>query len=301
MLIRGISYGAAGPSLDFTGVEGNAALQLRAGDWLRFSVEGGPRRCLGIFTVLGPTTAEHHPCAGAAPAARGYQCGSCFARDDFRLVHNVHRDTGPGAALPPGLASYLSQEHWLYIATFADGSSKVGTASSRSKFSRLAEQGAVVACYVAAAQDGRIVRILEDAVSGGLSLTQRIRAAVKSAALLAPRPDHELSSINDRQAGAVREFLKSVNLAGFRIVDEEWKRPSFGAALCRPGTRYAYPQALESGAHGLQLVSLLGSCALVRLDASDADFLLDLGRLKGRTIRPGNFCSAAPALQERLF
>lgn len=301
MLIRGISFSHDGPVLDYTGADGDASLALRAGDWLRFSIRQGPRLCLGVFEVSGPTTAAHLRCPGAASALHGYQCGNCFARDDFRLMHDFHRETVRSRPLPAGLSSYLAQEHWLYLATFADGATKVGTASSRSKFSRLAEQGAVVARYVASARDGRIVRILEDAVSSGLNLTQRIRATAKSAALLAPRPASELSAVNAQHAGAVRDLLESVDLAGFRIVHQEWERPGLAAAVSGDGTRYAYPQPLDSGTHGLQLVSLLGSCALVRLDGSDADFLVDLGQLKARIITLGSFSSEAPILQERLF
>jgi hypothetical protein len=300
-LIRGISFAGAHPTLDYTGADGNGALELRAGDWLRFSVREGPRLCLGVFSVSGPTTAAHLPCPTAGLAVHGHQCGGCFARDDFRLVHNVHRDGPGGRVLPAGLSAYLSQEHWLYLATFADGATKVGTASARSKFSRLAEQGAVVARYVALAQDGRTVRILEDAVSSGLKLPQGIRAAAKLQALLAPLPAGDLEAINARHAARARELLESVQLEGFRSVQQQWERPQLAAAVCGPGARHGYPWLLDAGAHGLRLISLLGSCALVRLDGSDADFLLDFGRLKGRSIHWGAFSSQIPALQEALF
>jgi hypothetical protein len=53
------------------------------------------------------------------------------------------------------------------------GSTKVGTASGPRKWNRLAEQGAVAARYVARAQDGRVVRILEDLVTAESGLTPR--------------------------------------------------------------------------------------------------------------------------------
>ncbi|WP_396020347.1 hypothetical protein [Arthrobacter sp. ISL-72] len=37
--------------------------------------------------------------------------------DDSRLIHDFHR----GGRVPPGLRSYLMQQQWLYVATFATG------------------------------------------------------------------------------------------------------------------------------------------------------------------------------------
>ncbi|WP_216698915.1 hypothetical protein [Arthrobacter sp. H20] len=109
----------------------------------------GERYCLGFHRVFGPDAREHTPCPQQTTAERGYQCGRCFSRDDLRFMHDVHRS---GVA-PAGLLSHLAQEHWLYVTTFADGASKVGTASNLRKWHRLAEQGAVVARYIASTGD----------------------------------------------------------------------------------------------------------------------------------------------------
>lgn len=163
-LVRGTSWLPGGPVLSLYGADGSAEeFPLRAGSELRFRVltEAGTRHCLGYSTVDGPTSRRQFRCADYNDAERGFQCGRCFVRDDFRYLHDIHRS---GIA-PPGLHAYVDQEHWLYVATFANGATKVGTASHRSKFSRLAEQGAVVARYVGWAEDGRIIRRLEDAVT----------------------------------------------------------------------------------------------------------------------------------------
>lgn len=70
----------------------------------------------------------------------------------------------------------MAQPHWLYLATFADGTTKVGTTAGPRKRSRLAEQGALFATYLAASPDGRRVRFLEDALTSRLGLTQTVRA-----------------------------------------------------------------------------------------------------------------------------
>ncbi len=227
MLIRGVGWDSSGPSLSCTTDDGDTAVPLAAGQWLRFGGQKGPRQCVGSFAVHGPTVSVHSPCPESAAAERGYQCGPCFSRDDFRFMHDFHRS---GVA-PAGLRSYLSQPHWLYIATFADGATKVGTTSQRSKWGRLAEQGAVLAQYVALADDGRVVRQLEDLVTASLGLTQQIRSAAKAAALLQPLPASELAAVSDDHGDAVRELLQDVGLAGFRIADEHWERPALAAGL----------------------------------------------------------------------
>ena len=212
-------------------------------------------------------------------------------------MHDFHRS---GIA-PPGLKAYLAQPHWLYVATFADGTVKVGTASQRSKWNRLADQGAVTARYVAHARDGSVVRMLEDAVSTELGLTQFVRGAAKFTALLMPRPTAQLEEGNRKVAAAVREFLKGLTLDGFESVTGRWEHSAFADAVVQPSQRTAYPRPLDSGEHGMRLESLAGSYALVAVDGAETVFLADLAALKGHKIRFGDYTTDVPALQEPLF
>lgn len=302
VLVRGISWTPQGPALSLTTDDGGAArLPLLPGQWLRFQVTAGngvpARHCLGFMQVQGLEGATHHPCPTRQAAQRGYQCGACFARDEMRHMHDVHR----GGFVPAGLRSYLAQPHWLYIATFADGTTKVGTASQRSKWSRLAEQGAVSAQYVALAQDGTVVRLLEDAVSQGKGLTQFVRAAAKAAALLNPRHLAGLRQLNQEAARTVRDLLAADSRPGFTVVEEPWEGSGFADGILGNRPRIAYPQPLDAGPHGLRLDSMLGSNALVKLDGAEPAFVADLGALRGRKIRFGEFTTEIPALQESLF
>lgn len=303
-LVRGIIWTPEGPALSLTKDakdDGGARLPLVPGQWLRFEVlsgDGTPARyCLGFARVDESGQAQHLPCPTGQGAERGFQCGACFAKDQMRLMHDFHR-SGQGSA---GLKVYLSQQHWLYIATFADGTTKVGTASDRSKWSRLAEQGALVARYVARAQDGSVVRHLEDAVSTNLPPTQFVRGAAKFAALLHPRPPLHVEQTNKAMADVVRGFVGELDLEGFETVDEQWPRSNFSEAVATPGRRTAYPQPLDSGQHGIRLDSMLGATALAGLDRTEGEFLVDLGGLKGRKIQCGDYQTEIPALQESLF
>ncbi|WP_442865362.1 DUF2797 domain-containing protein [Arthrobacter sp. B2a2-09] len=307
MLVHGVTWDGPPPG-DAAPDAGLPALRLQSASGGLSSVplvQGAPLGfrvaeglwCLGHTKIHGPGERTHFPCPDSAPAERGKQCGRCFAREDSRLMHDFHR----GGAVPPGLRAYLMQPHWLYAATFANGATKVGTASAPRKWNRLAEQGAVHASYVAHADDGRIVRLLEDLVTSELGIVQLVRASAKAAALLEPRPDVELSSINKRVAASIRELLDGIALGGFSTVEEEWNRPAFADALCGPGRRHAYPAAFDGGEHGLAVESISGGIALATLPGDSGEFVADLGRLKGRRIESGNYRTEIPALQDSLF
>ena len=182
---------------------GVTGLALGAGTRLGFRLAAAGKHCLGHHKVHGPADRDHVLCPARAHAVKGSQCERCFVVDDSRLIHDFHR----GGRVPSGLRAYLMQPHWLYIATFAGGASKVGTAADLRKWKRLAEQGAVVARYVARADDGRVVRLLEDLVTRDAGLPQQIRSAAKAAALTGPAPAVGLDALNRRLAGGVRELL----------------------------------------------------------------------------------------------
>jgi hypothetical protein len=270
---------------------------LDAGTRLGFRLAAGGKYCLGHHAVHGPAHRHHVLCAQRAPAVRGHQCERCFVVDDSRLIHDFHRD----GRVPPGLRSYLMQPHWLYVATFANGASKVGTAAELRKWQRLAEQGAVAASYVAHAADGRVVRILEDLVTREAGLPQQVRSAAKAAALAAPAPAGWLSGHNAALAASARGVVSRSGAGGFLVVEEVWNRPGLAGPLCSSGPRHPYPHALAAGSHGLTLGSLCGSFALATIDGTDLEFVVDLGQLKGRSIELGQFTSEVPAVQEALF
>lgn len=272
-------------------------LALDGGTRLCFRLAAEGKSCLGHHRVHSPNHRDHVLCARRSPASRGHQCERCFVVDDFRHMHDFHRN----GDVPPGLHSYLMQPHWLYVATFANGATKVGTASDPRKWQRLAEQGAVVASYVARAVDGRVVRILEDLVTRDGGLPQQVRSAAKAAALATPAPASWLTAHNAAQATLARQVISAAGLSGFEVVDEGWNRPGLAERLCSGAARHAYPHTLASGQHGFTIRSAAGSCVLAALDAADLEFVVDLGQLKGRTIELGQYSSVVPAVQEALF
>ncbi len=297
-LCHGIVWSAPGPQLALARPDGSAAaMDVAEGTLLGFRVLEAGKFCLGSHRVQGPRTRHHVPCPLQAHAERGYQCINCFLNDDLRFLHDAHRS---GVA-PDGLRAYLGQPHWLYVATFASGASKVGTASDVRKQLRLAEQGAAAARYVARAEDGRIVRVLEDMVSQQTELTQAVRSTAKLSGLQAPRSPAELDSINAEHARTVRNLLSGAELEGFATIDQTWELPEPGKRVMGSESRTAYPLELAAGGHGLRLDALLGSIALVRTREGGPAYLADLNGLKGRRIELGSYQSQLPPVQVSLF
>ena len=301
-LCSGTSWDALGPCLSLHAPDGQPhKLRLDPGTELRFEVLPGPdgtpsRFCLGSWQINNHGGQSHTPCPVQAPAARGYQCGPCFARDEVRGMHNSHRSV----SVPEALRRYLDQPHWLYVATFADGSTKVGTAADPRKRLRLVEQGAVRAQYVARAGNGLTVRILEDTVTSRLGLPQAVRAGTKTAALTRPLDPGELDALNAEAARSARILLDQTGIEGFGIAEELWEPPAQCAAVLAADCEL-YPCDPGNGEHGMTVHAVLGSTALVRVDGEDTLFAADLSRLKGRRLLAGDYRTSVPALQAALF
>ena len=306
LLCRGVSWPAepGTPKLALRDENDEARdIALDSGAELGFDVLPG-RWCLGHQLVHDRTHRTQVPCPTGAEVQRGTQCESCEAADQSRAMHDFHRSGRAGA----GLRDYLMQEHWLYVASFAHGVSKIGTAANPSKWRRLAEQGAVSARYVCLAADGAQVRILEDLVTRELGFTQQVRAQSKVRGLLDSRTGFAaLDGATSERASQVREFLASLPNHGdetFRVVDEPWAAPAQAAALLEGWEANAlqpYPADLAGGEHGFTVAAVLGQGLGVRLGKAPDLFVADASLLKGRKIVLGQYVTESPAIQSALF
>jgi hypothetical protein len=265
---------------------------------LRIGVKaaGGGRFCTGRYGFAGTYQVEPLPCPQQALAGPGGQCATCQERDDFRFAHHAHK----GGHAPATLSAYLDQPHLLYVATFANAASKVGTAAAPRRASRLDEQGPMHATYLLQAADGRAARVLEDTLSRDAGLAQAVRGPAKLAALTDPDPRQARGA----HAAAVGRALAALTALGLSPEPEEWTPSACGAELRSPrqGERLAYPHDLREGEHGFQVESCSGSHALVRLTPDDdVRYVLDLNALKGRRVLIGSYTSPTMPLQGSLF
>lgn len=244
------------------------------------------------------------PCPSASRLSKGKQCATCLARDEFAPIHRVHL----GAVMKPAALAYVNLEHFLYIATFPDGSSKVGTASLHSNPRRLDEQAVARATFIARATNGQLVRTLEDAVSALPDLTQFKRGSAKYKAWLAPAPSQQIEAEHTlavQQATWELEDLAADGLQGFEMMEDPWQpSPAMGRAYSaldaeprRPLTAYT----TEERTYGFIVSGGTGKFLTGHCGDPDQDFLVNTLDLTNRacTTRQG-LHQPAPA-QASLF
>ncbi|MEU6230535.1 DUF2797 domain-containing protein [Streptomyces sp. NPDC047042] len=263
---------------------------------LGYQVSGPGRWCTGRYQFADAVRVEPVACPDRALAEQSGQCTRCSGQDDFRFAHQFHQ----GGHAPEALFRYMAQSHWLYLATFADGATKVGTAAEPRKRSRLDEQGALFATYLAKSPDGRAVRHLEDALTRHLNVPQMVRAAGKLRALADLNDLSTARAAHEKDVERATDALADMNIPAVR---EAWAPPAEGDRLrTADGERVLYPHDLREGEHGFTPVSCVGSQTLAVLDSDDhVGYVLDFGALKGRRITFGPFASPSTAVQASLF
>ncbi|MFF2082419.1 DUF2797 domain-containing protein [Nocardia sp. NPDC058176] len=264
---------------------------------LAFTVSGAGRFCTGRSAFDRAGNGRFHDCDGRRPALTGRQCAECATADEFRFIHHAHR----GGYLPAGLRAYVAQPHWVYIATFADASNKVGTAVHPRRRVRLDEQGAIRATYLAWADTGVTARVYEDLISSELGVVQAKRRSAKLAALVRPRPTAQIEDAHGRAVEVARELLAKSSAV---LPLEPWRPPAehagFAGAAGRTDT-VEYPHSLTSGDHCLSVAAMVGSAALVSVNEDEGLFVADLGALAGRRLVPGPVRSPQISTQLGLF
>ncbi|MDO5750700.1 MAG: hypothetical protein Q4P78_05790 [Rothia sp. (in: high G+C Gram-positive bacteria)] len=235
------------------------------------------------------------PCPENTRITRGKQCERCAARDEFTAIHGVHR----GATLSAGMRAYAAQEHSLYVATFPDGSSKVGTVSARSNPRRLDEQAVATATLIAHASNGADIRRAEDAVSENTELVQVKQLASKYRAWLNPLPGVSLRAAHEQAVIAAREALLNSGLMGavgqshsyaVEPLEQPWipspamTRPYASLRAQSPEPLGEFPSLLESEGFGFFCTGATGKFLSVHTGDADAALLANAGVLANKLL-----------------
>jgi Protein of unknown function (DUF2797) len=307
-LALGVSWTRREPYLDLLDAHpGDSRRSPLAGRRLGLRLTSPGPYCLGYSgAVDGVLTGV--PCPRGALATSGQQCEECLARDEFRFAHHAHL----GGYVPDALAGYLAQPHWVYIATFADATSKVGTAADRRRVARLDEQGAACATYVARLHDGRLARTVEDAITERTGIVQTKRRAAKVAALERPavaaaiRAEHRDAVEQAREVVAAASAGSTGRPVSPGSSDSAWERPATAEpffADVPTGGWLPYPHGLAAGEHGFHVDAVAGSVLLARLrdDEDAARYVVDLGAVTGRRLVLGPYASPNTPEQLSLF
>ena len=238
------------------------------------------------------------PCPEGTRIQRGQQCPRCTARDEFTALHSAHLYPG---TLTESMRAYAMLEHRLYIATFPDGTHKVGTSSLHSTPRRLDEQAVATATYIALAPDGLAIRRAEDAVTALAKIPQVKQVASKYRAWTNPLPGAQLRTAHQEVVARAREALAELARTDPEVpltaLDEPWI-PSL--AMNRPyvALRAQSPEllapcdsglgdpGLESGAAGFFCTGAAGQFLSAHTGDADAAFLVNTAAWRNVLVEP---------------
>jgi hypothetical protein len=295
------------PALRFAPRLRSARSRLEPFEWPRsYSVLAGQLRlCTGYFD-LSITPPAHVTCDAWRPVTSGTQCPTCRHREGFTRAHTAHRGA---QAVPEHVRRYLSQPHYLYVDAFPDGTCKVGTVAEARLGSRLAEQGAAAAYYVARAADGTQIRHAEADVAAHFGLKQAVTTRRKITALQNSRPDLEQlrASVTDL-ADAIQAYLRQAGVPGWEVLPDPqpWTPPPAAMTVFTSAPLPAYPGEINTGQHNLVIAGIAGSiAALAPAPEQSATYLADLTPLRGVPLHLDDYAAALtvanPTTQEALF
>ena len=238
------------------------------------------------------------PCPEGTRIQRGQQCPRCTARDEFTALHSAHLYPG---TLTESMRAYAMLQHRLYIATFPDGTYKVGTSSLHSTPRRLDEQAVATATYIALAPDGLAIRRAEDAVTALAKIPQVKQMASKYRAWTNPLPGAQLRTAHQEAVARAREALAELARTDPEVpltaLDEPWI-PSL--AMNRPyaALRAQSPEPLapcdsglgdsgtESGTAGFFCTGAAGQFLSAHTGDADAAFLVNTAAWRNVLVEP---------------
>ena len=238
------------------------------------------------------------PCPEGTRIRRGQQCPRCTARDEFTALHSAHLYPG---TLTESMRAYAMLEHRLYIATFPDGTHKVGTSSLHSTPRRLDEQAVATATYIALARDGLAIRRAEDAVTALAKIPQVKQVASKYRAWTNPLPGAQLRTAHQEAVARAREALAELARTDPEVpltaLDEPWipslamNRPyatlrAQSPELLAPCDSGLGDPGLESGAAGFFCTGAAGQFLSAHTGDADAAFLVNTAEWRNVLVEP---------------
>lgn len=233
------------------------------------------------------------PCPEGTRIQRGQQCPRCTARDEFTAMHSAHLYPG---TLTESMRAYAMLEHRLYIATFPDGTHKVGTSSLHSTPRRLDEQAVATATYIALAPDGLAIRRAEDAVTALAKIPQVKQVASKYRAWTNPLPGAQLRTAHQEAVARAREALAELARTDPEVpltaLDEPWipslamNRPYAALRAQSPEPLAPCESGLESGVAGFFCTGAAGQFLSAHTGDADAAFLVNTAAWRNVLVEP---------------
>lgn len=146
------------------------------------------KRCKGYYDLV---KKEIVPCRTYTDmtSSQYCQCRECQTKSGFDLCLGCNGSicrTNSDAA-----RKFCNEEHYVYLAYFANDKFKVGTAAGYRKYERLLEQGALYSIFLAQAPNGRIARQIESSISD-LGIVSRVNSTYKMNNFVIDREQEEI-------------------------------------------------------------------------------------------------------------
>ena len=232
------------------------------------------------------------------PQPGSRRCTDCAVAEATLAGSLHHAHTREADELDVAVDAHLQQPNVLYLAGFGDGSVKVGTSTVGRTDQRLLEQGALMVLVVAEADDGIVVRRLEDLVTERLGLPQSVGVARKLRGLVTPIPAARLEADLTAAADGVHQLVEETDPTGVKPTREPWINPGHQRIIDEK--LFAYPADLRHGAHHLTIDHMVGRLAVAVGPRGDR-FVVDAGRIFGLELESGDFETVELAVQDSLF
>ncbi|MDH3301368.1 MAG: DUF2797 domain-containing protein [Acidimicrobiia bacterium] len=232
------------------------------------------------------------------PQPDGRKCVDCAVAEATLAGSLHHAHVRSAEELDTAVDKHLRRPNILYLAGFGDGSIKIGTSTAERTAKRLLEQGALLAAVVAKANDGIVVRHIEDQVTERLGIPQSVGVARKLRGLVSPMSADRLAARLDTERERVHDLLDHEAPEGVTPTLEPWVNPDHGRI--REEKLFPYPADLRRDAHHLTIDYLVGRLAVV-VGRSGDRFVIDLGRIFGLELQPGDFDPVEITVQDSLF
>lgn len=117
------------------------------------------------------------------------QCKNCEINSGFKLCLGCN---GSMCKARNNIAKqFCNQEHYVYLAYFANDKFKVGTTASYRKYERLLEQGAIYSIFLAKTSNGKIARKIETEISK-LGISSKVNMSYKINNIIIDKESEEI-------------------------------------------------------------------------------------------------------------
>ena len=296
--LTAVSWQSEEPFLRIQAQRDNSTTFVKAQNlFLRFRVMANqPRRCIGRIKRT-EEGSSHQECDSVPTSGR--YCAKCQTAENVNAANMHHAHRRGRAEIDKTMKAYLSHPHRLYLAAFRDGSIKVGTTRGSSGNTRLIEQGAWLATYVAEVEDGFAVRELEDEITEQLGVIQAVDTRRKILGHLNYLSNQELAQRLLQMSSETEKVLRERLGTRGSLIDEPWYNPMVDAEVW--GKLAPYPGSIKEGAHELTIHSMVGRLAACHKTGFSDSFLVDTQSLLTLPLETGTFEVDELALQESLF